>query len=142
MNETAPPPAGPVVDEAATYDDTLALNDIHAVLTSPGLAGSTGETLAAIAEILTRTGRSPYPSRVITATVEDGEHGIPVACIDAEGTTVTIGQNPAGPGIRTDVTPRDSDDEAALIIAIGDRLIHRARQAGLHIVPHREGGQS
>jgi hypothetical protein len=143
MSKTTDVPPGPHADRAAQHDDTLAMNDIHAVLTSPSLADDgVGSALQAIMEILARTGRSPYPSRIITATVEDGPHGIPVACIDAEGTIVTIGQDPAGPGIRIDVTPRDSDDEAALVIAIGGRLIHGARQAGLHLVPHREGGQS
>jgi hypothetical protein len=142
MNETTPPPAKPGADPAASNGDTLALNDIHAVVTSPALAGNAGETLAAIAEILARTGRSPYPSRAIAATVEDGQHGVPVARIDAEGTIVTIGPDPAGPGIRIDITPGDPADEAALVIAIGDRLIHRARPTGLRLVPHREEDRS
>jgi len=136
MNETTPPPAKPGADPAASNGDTLALNDIHAVVTSPALAGNAGETLAAIAEILARTGRSPYPSRVITATVEDGPHGIPVAFTDAEGTIITIGQDPAGPGIRIDIAPRDPADEAALVIAVGDHVIHRPRPAG----PRSAGG--
>jgi hypothetical protein len=122
--------------------DTLALNDIHAVLTSPTLTGSPGDALQAIADILARTGRSPYPSRIITATVEDGPHGIPVACIDAEGTIVTVGQDPSGPGIRIDVSPRDPIDEASLVIAIGDKVIRRAHSAGLRPVTGQPGGQS
>jgi hypothetical protein len=118
------------------------MNDIHALLTSPSLAEGAGNTLQAIAEILARTGRSPYPSRIITATVDDDPHGMPVACIDAEGTAVTIGQDPGGPGIRIDVTPRDSDDETALVIAVGDKVIHRASANGLRSVPHRSGEQS
>jgi hypothetical protein len=142
MSETTAPPPGPPEDRATPYDDTLALNDIHAVLTSPSLADSVEDALQAIAEILARTGRSPYPSRIITATVEDGPHGIPVACIDSEGTIVTVGQDPNGPGIRIDVAPRDPADEAALVIAVGDKVIHHARLAGLYPVPHRNGGQS
>jgi hypothetical protein len=142
MNETTAPPPGPASGGTTRYDDTLALNDIHAVLTSPTLAEGAGNALQAIAEILTRTGRSPYPSRIITATIEDGPHGVPAACIDAEGTIVTVGQDSGGPGIRIDVTPRDPADDAALVIAVGDRVIHRARPTGLRPVPHRDGGRS
>ena len=143
MSKTTDVPPGPHADRAAQHDDTLAMNDIHAILTSPSLADDgAGSALQAIAEILARTGRSPYPSRVITASVEDGPHSIPVACIDAEGTVVTVGQDPVGPGIRIDVAPRDPADEAALVIAVGDRIIHRSRPVGLHSVPHRNEGQS
>jgi hypothetical protein len=142
MSETTTPPTGRGTAPAPRLDDTLAMNDIHAVLTSPSLTGDAGDALQAIADILARTGRSPYPSRIITATVEDGPHGIPVACIDAEVTIVTVGQDPGGPGIRIDVAPRDPADEAALVIAVGDRVIHRPRSVGLRPVPHRYGGQS
>ena len=143
MSKTTGIPPGPHADRAAQHDDTLAMNDIHAVLTSPSLADDGADSaLEAIAEILARTGRSPYPSRIITATVEDGPHGIPVACIDAEGTIVTVGPDPAGPGIRIDITPRDPADEAALVIAVGDRIIHRTRPIGVHSVPRHDEGQS
>ncbi len=36
MSETTAPPPGPDMDPATRYDDTLALNDIHAV--PPALA--------------------------------------------------------------------------------------------------------
>jgi hypothetical protein len=142
MSETTAPPPGPPAGRETPYDDTLALNDIHAVLTSPSLTDAVDDALHAIAEILARTGRSPYPSRIITATVEDGPLGIPVACIDSEGTIVTVCQDPNGPGIRIDITPRDPADEAAVVIAVGDKVVHRANPAGLHLVPHRNGGQS
>ena len=143
MSKTTDVPPGPRADRAAQHDDTLAMNDIHAVLTSPSLADDgAGSALQAIAEILARTGRSPYPSRIITATVEDGPHGIPLACVDAEGTIVTVGQDPSGPGIRIDIAPRDPADEAALVIAVGDKVIHRASANGLRSVPHRSGEQS
>ena len=131
MSETTALPPGPSTGRATPYDETLALNDIHAVLTSPGLAEGIGEAVQAIAEILARTGRSPYPSRMITATVEDGPHGMPLASVDSEGTIVTVAQDPNGPGIRIDVTPRDPADEAALVIAVGDKVIHRPRVTGL-----------
>jgi hypothetical protein len=137
MSETTAPPPGPGSDLATRHSDTLALDDIHAVLTSPSLTGSPGEALQAIADILTRTGRSPYPSRIITATVEDGPHGIPVACIDAEGTIVTVGPDPSGPGIRIDVAPRDPADEASLVIVVGDTVILRGHPSVL-----RYGSQS
>jgi hypothetical protein len=141
MDKTTPHSPGPHADRAAQHDDTLAMNDIHAVLTSPSLTGDSGDALQAIADILARTGRSPYPSRIITATVEDGPHGIPLACVDAEGTIVTVSQDPAGPGIRIDIAPRDPADEAALVIAVSDRIIHRTRPAGLRSIS-RPAGQS
>lgn len=142
MNETTPPSSGPAAARAFRYDDTLAMNDVHALLTSPSLTEDARNALQAIAEILARTGRSPYPSRIITATVEDSQHGMPVACIDSEGTIVTIGQDPGGPGIRIDITPRDPADEAALVIAVGDKVIHRASADGLRSGLHRNGDQS
>jgi hypothetical protein len=142
MSETTTPSSGPGSDRATRYDDTLALDDIHAVLTSPSLKGASDEALQAVTDILVRTGRSPYPSRIITATVEDGPHGIPVACVESEGTVVTVGQDPSSPGIRIDVAPRDADDEAALVIVVGDRVIHRSRPASPWPVRHRDGGQS
>ena len=142
MSETTAPCPGPLAGRATPYNDTLALNDIHAVLTSPSLTDAVEEALQAITEILARTGRSPYPSRIITATVEDSPHGIPVACIDSEGTIVTVGQDPNGPGIRIDVVPRDPIDEAALVIAIGDKIIRRAHSTGLHPFIDQPGGQS
>jgi hypothetical protein len=142
MTETTAPTSGSDTDGTNGYDDTLAMNDIHAVLTSPSLTEAAGDALQAIAEILARTGRSLYHSRIITATVEDGPHGIPAACIDSEGTIVIIRQDPNGPGIRMDVSPRDPADEAALVIVVGDRVIHRACPASLQPVRHGDGGQS
>jgi hypothetical protein len=130
MSKTTTPPTGRRTALGPQLDDTLALNDIHAVLTSPSLTGSPADALQAVADIVARTGRSPYPSRIITATIEDGPHGIPVACIDAEATIVTVGPDPGGPGIRIDIAPRDPADEAALVIAVGDTVIHRARSTG------------
>jgi len=142
MSETTAPCPGPLAGRATPYNDTLALNDIHAVLTSPSLTDAVEEALQAITEILARTGRSPYPSRIITATVEDGPYGIPVACVESEGTVVTVGQDPNGPGIRIDATPRDADDKAALVIVVSDRVVNRAGPAGPWPVRHQGGGQS
>ena len=142
MTDTTAPAPGSGTGGTNGYDDTLAMNDIHAVLTSPSLTEAAGDALQAIAEILARTGRSPYPSRIITATVEDGPYGIPVACVESEGTVVTVGQDPNGPGIRIDATPRDADDKAALVIVVSDRVVNRAGPAGPWPVRHQGGGQS
>jgi len=142
MTDTTAPAPGSGTGGTNGYDDTLAMNDIHAALTSPSLTEAAGDALQAIADILARTGRSPYLSRIITATVEHGPHGIPVACVESEGTVVTVGQDPSGPGIRIDVAPRDAADEAALVIVVGDRVIHHGRGASLRPVPPRDGGQS
>ena len=128
MSQTTAPSPGPDADR---YSDTLALNDIYAVLTSPSLNGANGETLQAVADILVRSGRNPHPSRIITATVEEGKHGIHVAWVDSEGTIVTVGQDPGGPGIRIDVKPRDPIDEAALVVAIDGKVIRRAQPGDL-----------
>ena len=142
MTETTAPASGSAPDETKPYDDTLAINDIHAVLTSPGLTGAAEDALRAIGDIIARTGRSPYPSRIIIATVEDSPHGVPVACVDSEGTVVNVGQDPNGPGIRIDVSPRDPAEEAALVIVVGGRVILRACRASFRSVPPRDGGQS
>jgi hypothetical protein len=142
MTQTTAPAPESDTDGTNGYDDTLAMNDIHGVLTSPSLTEAAGDALQAIAEILVRTGRSPYPSLIITATAYDDPHGIPVACVDSEGTIVTVVQDPSGPGIRIDVFPRDPADEAALVIVVGDRVFHRICPASLRPVPHRDGGQS
>jgi hypothetical protein len=92
-------------DMAAGYDDALALNHIHALLASPDAPRD-------IAGILASAGRPPWPSRIITAAVEDDAHGMPIARIDTDGTPVFI--QPNGPGLLIRVTPRDQVDADAL----------------------------
>lgn len=125
---------------AAAYGDTEAMNDIHAILTLPGTL-TPAEQLQAIADFTTRTGRIPHPARHLTATIEEGAHGMPVARFDAEGTEVFITQCPDSPGIRIDISPRDPADEAALIVTVAGRTIRRARPAGVRPVASRPAGQ-
>jgi hypothetical protein len=109
---------------ATPYSDTGALNDIHALLTSP-LAPA--DVLADVAAILSRAGRPLVPPRVITATVADDPRGMPVARIEAEGTTICISQAQNDSGLSIHITPRNAADEAALTIAVAGTVIRRPR---------------
>jgi hypothetical protein len=82
----------------ATYGDTAAIDDIHALLTSD-IAPRGAEALACIAEILARTGRTLAPARHISADVAVDDEGLPVGHIDVGGTHVYVGQDPGSPGI-------------------------------------------
>jgi hypothetical protein len=82
----------------AAYDDTAAMEDIHALLTSD-IAPRGSEALACIAEILARTGRSLTPAGHISADVAVDGEGLPVGHIDVGGTHVYVGQDPGSPGI-------------------------------------------
>ena len=75
---------------AAGDNDTLTPNDIHALPASPARPAP-DDALRHVAGILARTGRPPWPSRIITAAVEDD------ARIDANGTQAFI--HPNGPGL-------------------------------------------
>lgn len=111
------PPARP-------YSDTDALNDIHALLTSPVAPDG---VLQDLATILARTGRPLSPSRVITATVEDDPHGMPVARVEAEGTTICISQAQNDSGLRVHISPRDAAEEAYLTITLAGKTIRHPR---------------
>jgi hypothetical protein len=91
------------------------MNDIHALLTGSG-ALTTDEVAASAAEIVTRSGRSLAPARVITADAADDEHGMAVARVDADGTVVLVSQDPGGPGVRIQVSTRDAAGEDPLVI--------------------------
>jgi hypothetical protein len=109
---------------ARPYSDTDALNDIHALLTSPA---APADVLQDVAAILARAGRPLFPSRVITATVADDPHGMPVARIEAEGTTIAISQAKNDSGLCIHIAPRDAAEEAALTIAVAGTVIRHPR---------------
>ena len=126
---TPEPPPAPHGDNTSHNTDTLALNDIHAILTTPA-PPPPADALQDITAVLARTGRLLFPSRLITAATGPDPHGLPVARIDAEGTTITIGQVPNAPGLQITITPRDKADEDALLIALATlsrSLLRRAR---------------
>jgi hypothetical protein len=131
----------PRVTAAAGYGDTDAMNDIHALLT--GAAGLADRDVAeAVAEIVSRTGRSLARARAITAEVTDDGHGMPVAQVDADGTVVLIGQNPDGHGVLVLITTRDAAERDVLVIAVDGTAIDRSPAAlPLHRNERRQSGR-
>jgi len=109
---------------ARLYSDTDALNDIHALLTSPT---APADALQDVAAILARAGRPLFPSRVITATVTGDPHGMPIARVEAEGTTIDVSQAKNDSGLRIHIAPRDGAEEAALTISVAGTVIRHPR---------------
>jgi hypothetical protein len=109
------------------YDDTAALNDIHALLT----AGDPGDAaLADVALILARTGRPMLPARDIEITVTETALGWPVACADAGDTTVFIRQAPAGPGLLIEICTKTARAHGELTVTLDGQELHPASPAG------------
>ena len=128
MEEALAPVALIRPGSAARYDDTQAMNDIHALVT--GLEGLTdGETAASVGEIVARTGRPPVRARMITASVTEDRHGMPAALVDTDGAVVAVSQDPDGPGVRVQVTTRDAAESAGLVVTI-DELITTGTSPG------------
>ena len=88
-------------DPGPAYTDNDAINDIHVLLTSP--LGQDG-ALEAIAEILARTGRPMTAGRDIEISTAETSLGWPIVRAVSAGTAVTIRQDPAGPGLRVEIT--------------------------------------
>jgi len=128
MKETVAPAALIRPGPAARYDDTQAMNDIHALITAME-ALTDGEVAASVGEIVARTGRPLAPARMITAEVTEDRHGMPTALVDADGAVVAVGQDPGGPGVLVQVTTRDAAESAGLVVAI-DGLIITGRSPG------------
>jgi len=116
------PPGPPALSDAA------ALNDIHALLTT-----STDDppvVLGDIGQILARTGRPMVRGRDIYASVTESPTGWPVACVDAEGTTVTVRQDPGGPGLQVEITTRTAAEHDALTVTLDGRCLHHPCPGG------------
>jgi hypothetical protein len=127
-------PAGMVVRlhsrRSAGYTDTTALNDIHALLTT---SDDSGQGLPGdIAAILTRTGRPMVRSRDIEASTGTTRIGWPVARVQAGDTTVTVRQDPAGPGLLVKITTRTAAERDGLTVSLNGRRLHRAQSPGGH----------
>jgi hypothetical protein len=106
------------------YSDADALNDIHALLTATA-AGTAEEQLGDIAAVVTRTGRALVPARDIDACVTESAHGRPVALVDAGGTTVTVRQEPAGPGLLVEITSTGQHSAAdGTTVTLDSRCLH------------------
>jgi hypothetical protein len=107
-------------DMALGYNDTAALNDIHAILCrhpewDPG-------TLRDVAQVLARCGRPVVAIRDIEAAVEQTPAGLPQARVDADGTTVEVYQDQSG-GLVVAITATTAD-AAALTVTLNDRQLH------------------
>jgi hypothetical protein len=108
------------------YDDTAALNDIHALLT----AGDPGDAaLADVALILARTGRPMAAARDIEVTTFQTVLGWPVACADAGDTAVFIRQAPDGPGLLIEICTQDGQDGGGLTVTLDGAELHPGHPA-------------
>lgn len=117
-----PPPPG--------YDERAALNDIHALLTSN--SDSDRALLGDIAAIVTRTGRPMVRARDIDAVMTETPTGWPVARTDAGDTTVVVRQDPAGPGLRIEVTTRTTAERDQLTVTVDGCCLHCPCPPGSH----------
>jgi hypothetical protein len=105
------------------YTDTAALNDIHALLTTT----STGPTqaLADVGLILARSGRPMTRARHIEVRITETTSGWPAARVDAEDTTVTVTQDPAGTGLAIEITTNSPAERDNLTITLDGRNLHQ-----------------
>ena len=107
------------------YDERSALNDIHALLTaSPDSAQA---LLGDIAAILARTGRPMVRARDIDVAVTETPTGWPIARTAAADTTVTVRQEPAGPGLRIEITTRTTAERDQLTVTLDGCCLHCPR---------------
>ncbi len=113
--------------EPVAYTDTAALNDIHALLTT---SDRDAPLLADIGQILARTGRPMIRARDIDARVSVSSIGWPVAYVDAEDTTVTVRQDPAGAGLLVEVTTCTAPERDALTVSLDGRCLHHPSPPG------------
>jgi hypothetical protein len=110
------------------YTDTAALNDIHALLTTqePGDAA-----LADIAQILTRTGRPMIAVRDIEIATIETALGWPVACAQADDTSVFIRQAPTGAGLLIEICTKTAAEHDALTVTLDGHTLHPTHPAGI-----------
>lgn len=116
--------------EQPGYPDSAALNDIHALLTTSSPAEP--ELVADIGQILARTGRPMVRGRDIAASTSQSRIGWPIAHIDAEDTSVTIRQDPAGAGLLIKIITRTAAERDALTVTLDGRCLHHTRPPGGH----------
>jgi hypothetical protein len=109
------------------YSDTNALNDIHTILTA-----DTGgrDALAEIADVLTRAGRPPFTARDIEVHTTETAQGWPVACTHAGDTTVSVRQQPPGPGLLAEITTGTEAEYRQLTVTLDGHRLHPPRRAG------------
>jgi hypothetical protein len=105
----------------AGYTDTLALNDIHALLTT-GEPGSA--TLADVALILARAGRPLVAARDIEVTATETSLGRPVACVQSGDTSVFVRQETGTTVLLIEVCTKTLAERDALTITLDGQILH------------------
>ena len=70
--------------------------------------------------------------RDIDARVTESPIGWPVAHVDAEDTTVTVRQDPAGAGLLVEITTRTAAERDALTVTLDGRRLHHPCPPGGH----------
>jgi hypothetical protein len=112
------------------YSDTAALNDIHALLTS----SQDGDLalLGDVAQIQSRTGRIMVRVRDIEVSTSETALGWPVARIESGDTTLTVRQDPAGPGLLIEIVTSTPGERDALAVTLDGRRLHPASPPGGH----------
>jgi hypothetical protein len=112
------------------YGDTEALNDIHALLTSD--ARDDPAVLADIGQLLARSGRPMVRARDIDAITTLSPIGWPVARITSGATTVTVRQEPAGPGLLIEVTTAAPGERDELTVVLDGCCLYCPWPSGDH----------
>jgi len=112
------------------YTDQAALNDIHALLTtSPDPASG---QLEDIGLILARSGRPLIPVRPIEMRITETPTGHPVVRALSGDTTITIRQEPAGPGLLIEITTSPAETTDDVTVTINGHRLHHPAPAGGH----------
>ena len=87
-------------------------------------SGADRDLLADIGLILARTGRPMVRARHIEARISRDRTGWPVARVDAEDTTVTVRQDPAGTGLLVEITTTHPAERDGLTVTLDGRRLH------------------
>ena len=114
------------------YTDTLALNDIHALLTTTRRDGEHEAVLGDIAAVLVRTGRPMVRGRDIDTTMTESAAGWPVARVHAEDSEVVVRQDPSGTGLLVEITTATPAEQEQLAVTLDGRCLHHPCPPGGH----------
>ena len=117
--------------DPAAYTDAAALNDIHALLTTTA-ADDPAEVLVDLGLILARTGRPLIRARHVEVRVTETAAGWPAAHVDAEDTTVTVAQDPAGAGLLIEITTATPGEPESVTVTLDGRCLYHPCPPGGH----------
>jgi len=70
--------------------------------------------------------------RDIVTTTTETPTGWPVARVDAGDTTVTVRQDPAGPGLLIEITTSTPAERSQLTVTLDGRCLHHPHPTGGH----------